>query len=240
MVKNWLTLAGGLTVALIAAMTLPAVAVQVGPGVFGPSTKTEDFEGLANVALTQIIFDNYSNPHYGAQNSYWFNGDFHPTMPMPNPPDPTSSGAVAVGDFTQGTQRWGLGHRILLASSDLHSGSAYLGAQFDKGVGDTMIFTFNSPQKRVGAWVDSGFDYLARVAALDIGGIEIESASALTTNWTFLGIQSDTPIWGMSISGFVPVVDDLVYEIPEPTSIVFAALSGLIVLRRWRQPVVQG
>jgi len=233
--KGRSTILLAMVVVLCSIIVLPAVGVQVSPQDFGPNAKIEDFEGLANVVLKDVV--NPSNPHYIVSNAYWFNGDFSLTQPAPNPPapgDPFLMGTVVIGDFTQGTVFWGLSHRVIEGPADVYSGSAYLGMATSPVERRTAIFTFNSPMVRVGTWLD-GADYDERpveLAVLDVDGFEIESVSAMPGYWTFLAIESQTPIWAFSITGYVPVIDDVMYEVPEPATLLLLGFCAAFLKRR--------
>lgn len=215
----------------------PASGIPIGPGDFGSAAEVEDFEGLANVVFTEVLPPN--KHYYLVRNDYSFNGDFTLTQPSPNPPESdNTNGMVIIGDFTQDTEDWGLGNRNLDDAGDLHSGSAYLGGQSGPESDITMTFTFNSALLRVGAWVDDYWvagDVSVTLSAIDFGGSVIESVATTPGYWTFLGIESEIPIWAVSITGDVPVVDDLTYEVPEPATVALLGLGSLTLLGRNRK-----
>ncbi len=223
-----------MTVLALIIIVSPVSGIPIRPENFGPAAKVEDFEGLANVVFTEV--NPFYNPHYVVRNDYLFNGDFSLTQPNPNPLTPGSSEAVKIGDFAQGTLCWGY---ELYSAEDVPSGSAYLGLNL--GSSSSATFTFNSGMFRVGAWTRGYLEYPVELSALDSSGSVIESVTQRSlfpfpsywSNWFFLGIESQTPIWGVTITGDYPAVDNLMYEgIPEPATICLLGLGALSTIRR--------
>ena len=205
------------------------------PWDFNGLAKIEDFEGLANVSFLSAIVP--LNPHYLVDTGYYFNDDFTITFPASNPPDPGNTyyaGAVVIGDFSQGTDYWGLGHRRIDSPADVYSGNAYLGVLSDGLYPATVTFGFRDPVYKVGAWIDSGQYHNTPLTfeILDNVGNIIDSMSTFSSDWTFVGLESNTPIYSISFTGFVSVVDNLMYEIPEPATMLLFAFGGLMLRKR--------
>ncbi len=221
------------TLALILACG-PALAIEIGPGDFGPGAVMESFEGLP-VPESGFAYLPFG---YGFPSGVVFAG----------PDSAGQADETRIGDFLAGDASVPLLWPPPLSSaSQVPFGSAFVVSGGDSWDG-LMTFTFPPGTFRAGAYISGGND-LVNVWVSDGWDMPVGAGSISTglgiDNWAdnFIGFESATGIHTMWMEGISLtmvagprhlLVDGVTFEVPEPATLSLLALGGLAMLRRRR------
>ena len=208
-------------------VSLAGGATPVGPGVFSADAITEGFEDL-EAGPNFVINGPYARP--GVNGPYMFPSGLVFSNPVPNP----FSSDTVIADFSfDGGAAFGLGdngHIELM--SDVAFGTAYMGMNRLLTDPDPFIeFTPPSGTRRIGGYVTSNPGDLT-LTLFNSHGDEIGSHSIPSVrldDWSenFLGLESTESIARARFYGDVFVIDNVLFDVPEPSAAFSAAIGSL-------------
>lgn len=205
-VKGLFQFITGFVSVFVLSLSANASVVQVSLSDFSGASITENFEGIAA-----------GMPAYNGRA-----GRGLPATPYTLPsgvalsaPNPNSY--VMINDFSVGSDAWwGLGTHSINGAGDVRSGTAYLGAQIENGIPEINFVQLDLPvaARCVGGWwsVFPGDDlYLTALGASDnvLGTLILQTG---TMKDTFIGLGADESIYSLRCSGFVPALDDVIFD----------------------------
>jgi hypothetical protein len=195
----------------------------IGRSAFSANATVEGFEGIVSTGNNLAI-----------QTPFIFPSGVALTGPSPSIEGSFGPFVVTGGFF-------GIG-----GGADIPDGVAYLGQSNPNDLTGPLVFTFPTPVLRAGAFAsttDPPNNPHATVImeALDSHGNVLESAtisSVSPSQWAsnFVGIQNSAMISQLEFIGDrtgVLRIDDLTFEVPEPSSLAILA-SGLFLISRRR------
>ena len=228
--------------------TAMADVVPVDVSAFTPGATIETFEDIAGVELPTdpfwTIFADVPTPF-----------DFGNGVSL------TGAQLASILDFSADPGSgggWGLSldGGTIDETTVIPSGTAFL-THANAGPGGEIVpleFTFAEPVARVGAFVEASLltgilDGYVSLEAFDAGGsslglvdgyadgagIHIDTGEDLGPLDTWLGLEiadGQALIHSVEIVGDYMVMDDLHFQVPEPTALSLLALAGLLGLRR--------
>jgi hypothetical protein len=208
---------------LVIGLCRTAEALSIGRSGFSAAAKVEGFEGIVNGTNLAI------------QTPYIFPSGVSLTGPVPSISG--TFGPYIVGDGFFG----------LLGGQDVPDGAAYLGQAAPDNRTGPLVFTFPTPVYRAGAYIciavpPSTPNASVIMEALNSAGQVLESATISDISpaeWSsdFVGIQNSGMIAQLEFVGDesgVLRIDDLTFEVPEPSSLAILT-SGLFLLSQRRR-----
>ena len=234
-----------------------AAVVAVGPEAFGAGAVIEDFEGIVGVSLP-VTEPEWWPIGADVPVPYDFGSGF--SLTGSNPTEEAQVLDFALDPYG-GIYGWGLGNEggTINSTTSIPSGTSILvhDTYVDEGAAPPLELTFDNLVARVGLYaeasifVDIGEYGRITLEAFDDEGVSLGLVDAFADgagdDWsvyppgdlgpldTWIGLETagaQPLIRSVEIVGTYLAMDDLHFEVPEPTTLSLLALGGLALVRR--------